>query len=386
MRITHLCLGCFFPDGYSYQENILPKYHKKMGHQVTVIASLQTYDKDGHLTNYQGPMRYINEYNIPVYRIAYQYPECINRKLKKFIGTYDALVETNPEILFIHGCQFMDVDTVIRYKKKHPQMKIFVDNHADFKNSAKSFFSRNIMHRILWRIEANRLLPVCEKFYGVLPARVRFLNDMYKIPNEKIELMCIGADDEYINKYSSVETRKKTRSENGYLDDDIVIVTGGKINSNRPETLELMKAVISCNIPHIKLLVFGVVDRAYKEQFDALCSDKKIKYIGWLSPEQTYEVIAASDLVFFPGLHSVMWEQAVAQGVPCAFRSIPGFYHVDIGGNAYFCEDVSESGLSTALVDIFGRKDRYLLMKEAACQSERRKFYYSEIARRCIEC
>ena len=49
MRITHLCLACFFPDGFSYQENMLPKYHKKLGHDVSVVASLQTFDKNGNV-------------------------------------------------------------------------------------------------------------------------------------------------------------------------------------------------------------------------------------------------------------------------------------------------------------------------------------------------
>ncbi len=30
MKIVHMCLGCFYPDNYSYQENMLPKYHKEM--------------------------------------------------------------------------------------------------------------------------------------------------------------------------------------------------------------------------------------------------------------------------------------------------------------------------------------------------------------------
>lgn len=386
MRITHLCLACFFPDGYSYQENMLPKYHKKLGHEVSVIASLQTYDKDGHLKYMDGPKEYLNEYGIPVYRLCYQKPEMICKKVKRYVGTYDALEKTDPEILFIHGCQFMDVAEVVRYKKKHPNLKVFVDNHADYKNSAKSFISKQIMHGILWKAEARKLLSITEKFYGVLPARVDFLKDVYRLPDNKVDLLCIGADDEFVLKYSSTEARTKTRTRYGYSDDDFVIITGGKINSNRPETLELMKTVINCSKPKLKLLIFGVVEATYKPIFDELSKNDKIDFIGWLSPEETYENIAASDLVVFPGLHSVMWEQAVAQGIPCLFRKIPGFDHVDIGGNAYFCEDVSERGLSNALNHILGDKTRYEKMKKAANKSERKQFYYSEIARRCIEC
>lgn len=385
MRITHLCLACFFPDGYSYQENMLPKYHKKLGHEVSVVASLQTYDKDGHLIDMDGPKNYINENDIPVYRLAYKNPTKINKKLKRYIGTYEAIERTNPDVLFIHGCQFMDVGMIVKYKRAHPKLRIFVDNHADFKNSAKNFISKNIMHRIIWRHEAKKLLPITEQFYGVLPARVDFLRDVYKLPADKVQLLCIGADDEYVEKYSSVEKRMATRDRYGYSPNDIVVITGGKINSNRPETLELMKAVIDCNNDNVKLLIFGVVDTAFKKQFDELCKSSRIQFIGWLSPEQTYENIAASDLVAFPGLHSVMWEQAVAQGVPCLFRKIPGFNHIDIGGNVYLCEDVSKSGLSVALKNIFEDGRRFEEMRKAAEKDDRKKFLYSEISRRCIE-
>ena len=49
MKIVHLCISAFYIDNCSYQENLLPKYHAKMGYDVTIIASLATYDKDGNL-------------------------------------------------------------------------------------------------------------------------------------------------------------------------------------------------------------------------------------------------------------------------------------------------------------------------------------------------
>jgi hypothetical protein len=45
MKVVHLCLGCFYIDNYSYQENMLPKYHKLAGHEVSVVASLVSFDK-----------------------------------------------------------------------------------------------------------------------------------------------------------------------------------------------------------------------------------------------------------------------------------------------------------------------------------------------------
>ena len=60
MKIVHLCLGAFFPDNYSYQENMLPKFHKKQGFDVEVIASLETFDKDGKPSCYNEARQYIN--------------------------------------------------------------------------------------------------------------------------------------------------------------------------------------------------------------------------------------------------------------------------------------------------------------------------------------
>jgi hypothetical protein len=39
MKIVHICLACFYVEGMGYQENLLPKYHVKQGHQVTVLTN-----------------------------------------------------------------------------------------------------------------------------------------------------------------------------------------------------------------------------------------------------------------------------------------------------------------------------------------------------------
>ena len=49
MRILHMCLAAFYIDKYSYQENILPRMHKKQGHEVQIIASVETFVDDVNL-------------------------------------------------------------------------------------------------------------------------------------------------------------------------------------------------------------------------------------------------------------------------------------------------------------------------------------------------
>ena len=50
MKIMHPCLAAFYIDDYGYQENILPKAHKKSGHDVEIVASTEVYSDEKTLT------------------------------------------------------------------------------------------------------------------------------------------------------------------------------------------------------------------------------------------------------------------------------------------------------------------------------------------------
>ena len=62
MKILHLMLGCFYIDNYSYQENYLPKYHKMLGNEVEIVASLVSFDENGKSTVLPKADKYTNEY------------------------------------------------------------------------------------------------------------------------------------------------------------------------------------------------------------------------------------------------------------------------------------------------------------------------------------
>lgn len=47
MKILHICLGNYFSDGCTYQDNMLPKYHVLQGHEVMVIAPRLSFNKEG---------------------------------------------------------------------------------------------------------------------------------------------------------------------------------------------------------------------------------------------------------------------------------------------------------------------------------------------------
>lgn len=384
MRIVHLCLGSFFPDNYSYQENMLPKFHKQQGNHVEVIASLATFDENGKPTYMEHGGTYQNEYDIKVTRLEYRKPLKIYHRMKRYIGTYAALEAAKPEILFIHGCQFMDMDIVVRYLKKHTGIRVYVDNHADFSNSATNWLSKNILHKIFWRHTAQMVEPYTTKFYGVLPARVDFLKNLYKLPPEKCELLVMGADDDLVEAAEKPEVRREIRSKYHIAEDDFLIMTGGKIDQFKTQTLLLMEAVQKIKNPKVKLIVFGSITTDLKEKVNALADGEKVQSIGWIQAKDSYQYFAAADLVVFPGRHSVFWEQVAAQGVPMLCKKWDGTTHVDVGGNVRFLEKDSADEIQVAIEELLNQPEKYQQMKRVAAERGKRTFLYSDIAKRCI--
>ena len=372
-------LANFYIENFSYQENLLTKYHKNSNFDVKIVASMFTFDKNGDGTYITDWNNHLNEHNIPLVRLKNR-KTVFAKKLGQFIGLTTEIDVFAPDIIFVHGIQFTDMLKVIKYKQKHPEIKVFVDNHADFNNSARNLLSKYFLHKIIWRRIAKKSIKHVEKFYGVTPARVDFLTNVYQLPKDKVELLPLGADDELIEKVLNPAVRNEKRREYNLSDEEFVIITGGKIDHNKPQIISFMQSINNSGFSNIKLLVFGSVTEELKDKFDAQLSSKVV-YIGWKKSEDIYFEFAAADLVVFPGLHSVLWEQAVGMGKPCIFKDIKGFHHIDLGGNCLFFE---KDDLEEYILKVREAMDNIDKMKLVAEQKGIKTFSYSEIAKRSI--
>lgn len=161
----------------------LSKYHSKLGHDVTLIASTLMYDKEGKMctSNKSG---YRNKDGVYVIRLDEKKHKPYSR-FRRFPKLEETLENIESDVLFVHSCQFIDINTIVKYKRKHNNIKIYVDNHADLSNSANGFISYYLLHKIIWKRMAKIIEPYTEKFYGVMPSRVDFLKTMYGLPDEK---------------------------------------------------------------------------------------------------------------------------------------------------------------------------------------------------------
>jgi len=384
-KVLHCCLACFYIDNYGYQENVLPKMHKKLGYDVKILASTETYVENKKL-GYVEPKIYYNEDNIEVTRIPYikWLPSKLVRKLRVYKGVKNFLKDYEPDIIFIHDLQFLSIRQIVKYAKKK-NIKIYVDCHADYVNSGRSFISMNVLHKFIYRKCAKKIIPYTEKFFGTLPARCEFLNEIYKVPKEKIELLVMGVDDSKFVYDDRKIIKEQTRKIIGVSEDAFLIATGGKIDLNKNIHI-LVQAINEISNPKIKLVVFGTISDDLKEEFDKYKLNENILYIGWKNQEEINNIFLSADLAVFPGTHSVLWENAVGCGVPCIFKKWKGINHVDVKENCIMVEEINKENLKNVILDLYNDEKKYNFLLENSIQYARKEFSYYEIAKKSIEC
>lgn len=380
MKIVHLCLSCFYIDNYSYQENMLPKYHVKMGHEVTVIASPFSFNDKGKGCYLEVPSERFDKDGYKVIRLAYKQPIKINRVLRKYDHFYQTLSNEKPDLIFTHGISMSEISSIIKYLKVNPHVKLYGDNHADYINSATTFASKHILHKIIWRHYAKKLEPFLIKCYGVTPMRCRFLTEMYHLNPNLVEFLPMGVDDEDIPMDRGA-VRQQIKDELGIPDEAFLIMTGGKIDE-RKNIHVLIEAVQQINNPKLHVVICGVLTpqmEHLKEKFN-----DNIHYLGWCDSSRVMNCMVAADLACFPGTHSTLWEQAVGVGLPAIFKRWNEMTHMNVNNNCVFIkgEDVKELRHS---IEKMLCEEYYKAIKSKSIQAAT-SFLYSDIAKKAIEC
>lgn len=384
MKILHCCLSNFYIDNYGYQENILPKMHKLQGHDVAILASTEIFIDNAKL-GYTKPSSYITNDGIPISRIPYVkwLPHTIVRKLRIYKGLKNNLDTFNPDVIFIHGSQFVGILEIIDYLKKRPDVRVYIDNHADYINSASNWVSKNILHKIIYKFVTQKIEPYTRKFYGTLPLRVNFLKEVYGTPSHKTELLLLGIDDTKIYFEEKKLIKKQKRKKLNIHENDFVIITGGKIDRRKNIDI-LMRVVSELEVDNIKLIVFGSPNKEMEDEINILSQNSNIRNIGWILPDQTVDYFFASDLACFPGTHSVLWEQATGLGIPAIFKRWDGIDHIDLNGNCLLLDEINEDILREVVLKVVEDKLLFKNMKKIA-EEGKKKFSYYEIAKKGIE-
>lgn len=383
MRIVHISASAPYNDNWGYQDNLLPKYHRKLGNDVFIITT-NTIHKDGSIVSVPCNEYVLND-GVTVIRMQQkQYPIRIISGLKARLDVFERLKELMPDFVFFHGLSSATIEDVIKYKKEvNPDCKIVQDNHLDYNIGLKASTIKEKIIRAYHRYENRKSIPYVDKVYGVTPWRKQYAEDYFRIPEEKTDVLIMGADDEKIDFQNKNRIREQIRKEHSIQPEDFLIVTGGKIDAQKKISL-LMQAC--AQNAKVKLLIFGSISEEIKTEFEELIkNNSNLIYVGWINSDDVYQYFFAGDLVFFPGQHSVLWEQACASKVPCVFCKWDGMDHVDNGGNSDFITTVTKSSILEKIEELYFTV-KYYQMKKIAESEVTDIYLYSNIAKKSLEC
>ena len=82
---------------------------------------------------------------------------------------------------------------------------------TDYFNSAKTWISKNLLHKGLYGYLIRKADHGIQKYFATLPTRKDFFVDVYKIREEKIHFLPFGVDDSDLNLHDYQKLRENAR-------------------------------------------------------------------------------------------------------------------------------------------------------------------------------
>lgn len=275
MKILHCCLSNFFIDGFGYQENIISKINQYDGNDVLIIASRENYvDGKLQLTN---SGTYINEYGVRIIRLPYYRfgSERLQRKLRVFPTFRNELYSYRPDVVLFHGTCGFELLTLQKYKIDHPEVRVYVDSHEDYHNSARTWLSRNTLYRFWYTPIIRQTYKSFDKILYISEETKEFLVSLFGLDANMLEYFPLGgtipSDDEYL------EQRKRTRTILGCSDNTILCIHSGKLLPRKRTDIAL-DGFMHCDKSDLKLIIIGRADndinRDLKQQEASLPAER----------------------------------------------------------------------------------------------------------------
>lgn len=392
MAILKILMVCeFFNPELGFQENLLLKYFRKMGHEVTIVTStyLSVFDYYAGRHDKRAPASTQSHLGAKIIRLPFRY-NLIN-KLKSYRDFAQTIAAESPDLIFVHDVT-PDFPAMARYVKSRPHVRMIMDCHADHSNSGKSWLSLKLLHGVVRRYFLDAARPHLSKIFPIVPASFTFLNEVYGVPMAEMELLPLGADLDLIHAVQAENPRAAIRKRYGIKETDFVIVTGGKLE--RRKKLEfLAKAVCDSGYKDVHVLAAGTFppdDSGYRAIVEeaAGSSLSQIHFAGWLGAEDMFRHMAAADIAIFPASQSVLWLQALASGLPLLVGDTGGqdVSYVNLHDNIIImkAKDISAQTILSHIQSLYADRPRLKVMGEGAKATAREMLDWNTLAQKTL--
>lgn len=312
MKILHICLCGYYSEGWSYQDNLLAEQNLLDNHEVHVITSQYVRTTGNKIEKVQSH-RYTDDMGINITRIPFEFEYLGN--LKDKIRTYKNLftsIETiKPEVIFIHGLQFYDLNIIAEYKKQYPDVKIYGDNHATKHNSGKNILSNLLLHRIFYKNIIQKNKWIFEKIFYITPDSKIFLERTYNLKKNLEFLPLCGRE---YNEEEIKILKEKIFKKEKLKNNNLLFIHSGKMDKDK-KTIEVLTAFQSLKSNNAKLFLIGSFsDDIRREALELIKNSKNIDYLGWKSSDELEEYLCAADVLLQPGSQSIVFQQGISCG------------------------------------------------------------------------
>lgn len=349
MKIAHLCLSCFYFDGFSYQENILPRQNIADGHETIIIASLESIDRNGKMI-FLNEGSYLGNDGAMVYRIPYnkKVPQKIQNKVRSYQGLLDKLYEFQPDIIYFHGISAYELLTVKKYKMLNPNVRLIVDVHSDKNNSGTNWISKYLLHKFFYRSVFKSVEPLIDKIFCCSLEAKDFAEEIYYADKKKTEFYPLGG--ECLSDQEYYERRLKTRKALKIGDDKIFLLQTGKINKKK-KAIEALSSFSKIKSDKFIYFIAGNLEDDVKEEMERLIAeDDRVRFLGWASNDQLKDYLCASDLYIQPGSQSATMQQSLCLRNPVLLDNVKS-HTVFVKENGWLINDTSKIISILELID-----------------------------------
>lgn len=376
MRILHICISGPFTDGLSYQENELISQHVMAGNEVIVIAATDTYGANKAIETTR-PGEYKLKSGATLIRLPYALGMrgWFASKIRAHKNLMTTLEKLNPDRILFHGLTAWDLQSVAKFVKKNPQIKFFADCHEDFNNSARTWASRVLLHKVFYKSIFKKSVAQIDEVLCVTVESLNFAIDFYGSPRHKTRLFPLGSTLE--TKDPIACRRAEFRTKHGFEEKDIVITQTGKLDHTK-QLEEALNAFCANPSPNLKLVIAGRMT----EDVSAVClplikSESRILDLGWQTPDELRTVLAGADCFLQPFGQTVTTQMAMGYGCVILAQDLPSHRWL-VGDSDFLFKDASQ--LPVVLNKVVENQARLDQLKRANSEFAATHLDYKQLA------
>lgn len=334
MRILIVTTGNEFTPSMLYKENYIIKAAQDHGDEIFVFANQYTYVKGK--TELAVAQEKVEGYTLKRFKYRSYGNKMVTSRVRRIDGLENEIVRLKPDLIFFNCGQVYNIKNLKLIKQALPDVKIVIDFSTKYLNSARNWFSKNILHRLIYRSWLQEALPYVDKFFYISQESKEFAQEMYKIPDEIMEHNNLPG--ETIPVETKMAYKHEVFAKMGMTKDTIMFMYSGKIYPEK-KVDHLVRAFVRTKEPNFRLIIIGVYnDDASRLTIEPLiASDKRIKFMNFVSGSELTKYVCAADLYIQPGSISQTCQTAVCCGTPLCFNDIPTHREI-YNGNGFFVD------------------------------------------------